>query len=131
MNFLELLQLQTTNTFLNLGQLGNASVILAFALIVYGIFAGILGTLRHNAQLQTSARYTGVAIFFSLTVAMFSMEAALLTNDFSVQYVAQHSSSTAPTWVKAVMLWGALEGSILLWAWVFNRLYGCLSFVNP
>ncbi len=131
MNFLELLQLQTTNTFLSLGQLGSASVILAFALIVYGIFAGILGTLRHNAQLQTSARYTGVAIFLSLTVAMFSMEAALLTNDFSVQYVAQHSSSTAPTWVKAVMLWGALEGSILLWAWVLTGYTAALALLTP
>ncbi len=131
MNFLELLKSQSPSTFLSLGQLGTASIILAFALIIYGIFAGILGTLRRNAQLQTSARYAGVAVFLSLTIAMFSMEAALLTDDFSVQYVAQHSSPTAPTWVKVVMLWGALEGSILLWAWILTGYTAALALMTP
>ncbi len=131
MNTLELLQSQTPNTLLSLGQLGTASVILAFALIIYGVATGILGTLRRNAQLQTSARYAGVAVFLSLTIAMFSMEAALLTDDFSVQYVAQHSSPTAPTWVKVVMLWGALEGSILLWAWILTGYTAALALLTP
>ena len=131
MNVLELLKSQTFDTFLSLGQLGTSSVLLAFALIIYAIFAGIVGTLRRNAQLQTSARYAGVAVFLSLTIAMFSMEAALLTDDFSVQYVAQHSSPTAPTWVKVVMLWGALEGSILLWAWILTGYTAALALTTP
>lgn len=122
---------QNPNNFLNLGQLGTASVMLAFAVICYGIIVGIIGILRRNAQLQTSARYSGVVGFLALTVAMFSMEAALLTDDFSVQYVSQHSAVTAPTWVKAVMLWGALEGSILLWAWILTGYTAAIALFTP
>ena len=44
------------------------------------------------------------------------MEYALLTNDFSVSYVAQVGSLATPTVITIVSLWSALEGSILLWA---------------
>ena len=47
--------------------------------------------------------------------AMGILQLALLTNDFSVSYVANHHASTTPiTWTIA-SAWGALEGSIVLW----------------
>ncbi|NIP58046.1 MAG: heme lyase CcmF/NrfE family subunit, partial [Gemmatimonadetes bacterium] len=53
------------------------------------------------------------------------MEYALLTHDFSVGYVAQVGSRSTPTWITAISLWAALEGSILFWLWVLT-LYGAL-----
>ncbi len=116
---------------LSLGQLGTASLMLTCGIIIYALVAGVLGILRRNAQLQTSARYAAVATFLALSTAMMCMQAALLTDDFSVQYVAQHSSMTAPLWVKIVMLWGALEGSILLWAWVLSLYTALLAMNTP
>ncbi len=46
------------------------------------------------------------------------LEIALFKNDTSVRFVLNNSYSISPDWVKAVSLWGALEGSILLWAWL-------------
>jgi cytochrome c-type biogenesis protein CcmF len=48
-------------------------------------------------------------------VGMLALEIATLTDDFSVEYVADHSASTTPLLFKIASAWGALEGSIMLW----------------
>ncbi|MCH2667329.1 MAG: heme lyase CcmF/NrfE family subunit, partial [Deinococcales bacterium] len=85
---------------INLGQLGSGSTLLATALALYGAIAGIFGCLRHDARLQTSARLSAVATFLATTLAIVLMEAALLSDDFSVQYVAEQSRIASPVWVK-------------------------------
>lgn len=115
----------------SLGQLGSVSVLLALLLAFYGAFAGTLGAARRDARLLTSARYAAFATFGALTAAVVVMEVALLTDDFSVQYVAQHSSVASPLWVKIVTLWAALEGSILLWAWVLSLYTAVLAATAP
>ncbi|MGI9604603.1 MAG: heme lyase CcmF/NrfE family subunit, partial [Acidimicrobiales bacterium] len=57
-------------------------------------------------------------ILGSSIVAFLVMENALLTNDFSVRYVAENGRIGTPTLFAIASLWGALEGSILLWALV-------------
>lgn len=116
---------------LQLGQLGTASVFLALALAVYGLVVGLLGAMRRDARLQTSARFAAVAVFLAVTTAMAVMLTALLTDDFSVSYVAQHSRIASPTWVKFVTLWAALEGSILLWGWLLAAYGAVLAITAP
>ena len=48
------------------------------------------------------------------------MVIALVTNDFSVSYVAQVGSVALPFWVKVASLWSSLEGSILFWGLVLG-----------
>jgi cytochrome c-type biogenesis protein CcmF len=40
---------------------------------------------------------------------------AFVTNDFSVRYVAENSNSALPLFYRVTALWGAHEGSLLLW----------------
>jgi cytochrome c-type biogenesis protein CcmF len=116
---------------LSLGQLGQASIIMALALSLYAIIAGVLGAVRRDARLQTSARFTAIAVFLATTTGVAVVEVALLMNDFSVKYVAEHSSIASPTWVKVVTLWAALEGSILLWAWLLTAYTAVLALTAP
>jgi cytochrome c-type biogenesis protein CcmF len=46
------------------------------------------------------------------------MIVALVIHDFSVSYVAAVGSRSTPLLFTVISLWGALEGSILFWAWV-------------
>ncbi len=46
---------------------------------------------------------------------MFMLQVALLTDDFSLAYVADHSASTTPFIFKIASAWAALAGSIVLW----------------
>ncbi|MEE8375936.1 MAG: heme lyase CcmF/NrfE family subunit [Acidimicrobiia bacterium] len=64
-------------------------------------------------------------------VAMGAMEIALLTDNFSLAYVANHHASTTPFPFDVATAWAALEGSILLWGlvlavftWAVARRYG-------
>jgi cytochrome c-type biogenesis protein CcmF len=116
---------------LSLGELGQASILMALALALYAIIAGVLGAVRRDARLQTSARFTAIAVFLATTTGIAVIEVALLMNDFSVKYVAEHSSIASPTWVKVVTLWAALEGSILLWAWLLTAYTAVLAFTAP
>jgi cytochrome c-type biogenesis protein CcmF len=51
-------------------------------------------------------------------LAMGALEWALLTDDFSIRYVAEHHSSGTPLLFTVAAAWGALEGSIVLWGLV-------------
>jgi cytochrome c-type biogenesis protein CcmF len=55
-----------------------------------------------------------------LTAAVVIMEAAFLRDDFGFTVVADHSSTTTPTFYKLTALWSSQEGSLLLWAWVLS-----------
>ncbi len=116
---------------LSLSQLGSGSAYLALALAVYAAIAGAVGAVRRDARLQTSARLAAVAGFFAVTTAVVTMQAALLSDDFTVRYVAETSRSTSPLWVKIATMWAALEGSILLWAWLLSGYTALLAAVAP
>jgi cytochrome c-type biogenesis protein CcmF len=119
------------STVPSLGLIGSASVLLAFALALYALVTGLLGAVRRDARLQTSARFAAVAVFLAMTIAVVVMEVALLNDDFSIRYVAGHSSIASPVWVKVVTMWAALEGSILLWGWLLTGYTAVLAIVAP
>src|SRR5699024_2868387 len=56
--------------------------------------------------------------FGSAVLAFIAMERALITRDFSVLYVARNGARATPALYNFATLWGALEGSILLWTLV-------------
>lgn len=93
-----------------------------FGLIVCAI-GGIIapfgiGSGKRVAQWVTIAQGAVYANFALVTVAAGSMMWALATHDFSISYVAQVGSRATPMFYTIISLWGALEGSILFWAWV-------------
>lgn len=51
-------------------------------------------------------------------LAMLALEAALIFNDFSVEYVANHHARATPFPFNVATAWAALEGSIVLWGLV-------------
>jgi len=118
-------------TDLGLGPLGSASLLLALAFALWGMVGGAIGAIRRDARLLTSARMAAFATFLAMTAAIAIMEIALLTDDFSVSYVADTSRSTSPLWVKVVTLWAALEGSLLLWGWLLSGYWALLAWMAP
>jgi cytochrome c-type biogenesis protein CcmF len=116
---------------IDLSLLGSASVWLALAVALYAIVAGTLGATRRDARLITSARYAAVGVFLALTAAVLTLETALLTDDFSVSYVADHSRLASPTWVKVVTLWAALDGSLLFWGWLLSGYTAAVAIFAP
>ncbi len=103
-----------------------------------GIAAGLAGAVLLLVRSIQSARSDGTGelrssaqlIVGGAVVSMVALQLALLTNDFSVTYVANHHASTTPFPFNVASAWGALEGSIVLWGlvlagfvWVVLRKY--------
>ncbi len=75
------------------------------------------GGIRRDADAESLARPVALLVG-GATLAMAALVMALLADDFSVEYVANHSASTTPIGFKIASAWGALEGSIVLWGLV-------------
>ncbi|HYC50478.1 MAG TPA: cytochrome c biogenesis protein CcsA, partial [Gemmatimonadaceae bacterium] len=100
----------------------NALLVSAVTVALGAILApvAIRAGRRDWIQLVYGAVYTN---FLLVTIATVAMIYALVTHDFSVSYVAAVGSRSTPLLFTIISLWGALEGSILFWAWVL-ALYG-------
>ncbi len=106
--------------------LGSAGVISALLGAVLLTIRGIRVARGGQSDLVTPTRL----VLSGAVIAMGSMELALLTDDFSIAYVANHHSITTPFPFDVATAWAALEGSILLWGlilaiytWVVLRRY--------
>ena len=98
--------------------LGAAAVAVGLAAAVAGVLVTGLGLARIVPGWLRPARAL-VAVMAIAAVAAFAvMERALITRDFTVKYVADNGSSATPAVFNFATLWGALEGSILLWTLV-------------
>lgn len=97
-------------------ELGHYALFLALGLAVIQSFAPWRG-LASGYRLTIFTAW-GQCLFAGLSFA--SLAFALLTNDFSVAYVARNSNSHLPAVYRFCALWGAHEGSLLLWVFILT-----------
>jgi cytochrome c-type biogenesis protein CcmF len=98
--------------------IGAAALWLALALSIYGAITAALAARRPDGPWLATARGAALAHGALVTAAVAIMEWALITSDFSIAYVAHNSSRGTSLMYRISGLWGALEGSLLLWAWM-------------
>ncbi len=110
--------------------LGLSASALSLGLALYGAAAAFWGVRTRNESLVASARAATYAIFGLMLAANLGMMFALLTHDFSISYVAQVGSRSAPTWVTIVSLWSSLEGSILFWGLILSGFTAAVVFLH-
>ncbi|WP_448070718.1 heme lyase CcmF/NrfE family subunit [Georgenia yuyongxinii] len=67
-----------------------------------------------RGQLRTAV----IGMVVGAVVAFGALQFALLTDDFSVSYVAENSARATPLLFKVTTAWSALSGSIVLWVLV-------------
>jgi cytochrome c-type biogenesis protein CcmF len=98
--------------------LGSAGVTLGLAGSLLGALTLAVGLLRKRPPLLRLGRSYAWMVLGGAVLAFLAMERALLSNDFSLAYVAEHSARATPLLYKIATLWAALEGSIILWCLV-------------
>ena len=112
------------------GFFAHNALLVSLAVILFGLVIGPLGIRRGRRdwiEIAYGAVYTN---FLLVTIATLSMVYALVTHDFSVSYVAQVGSRETPLFYTVISLWGALEGSILFWAWVLALYSSAAVWIN-
>lgn len=91
----------------------SLSLVLSIAAIVAVVYA-----LRQGApSFLYVARHALMLNFLLVTIGCFTIIWAFVTKDFSVLYVAQNSNDKLPLLYRLTALWGAHEGSLMLWLW--------------
>jgi cytochrome c-type biogenesis protein CcmF len=111
-------------------QVGQFALALAFVVTVYSIAASLIGIRARNDKLITSGRNAAIGVFAALTTAVLSLGYLFLTNDFSVAYIASHSSIDLPLHFKISSIWGGQEGSLLFWGWLLSIYTALVVFQN-
>src|SRR5512142_1360301 len=101
-------------------ELGQFALILALLLAAVQCVLPIFGAARGNAALIAVARpaVAGQAVFVVLAFGILTY--AFVTQDFSVAYVAQNSNLALPWYYRFSAVWGAHEGSLMLWMLILN-----------
>ena len=99
-------------------ELGHFTLILALVLAVAQTVFGLVGAATGNVRWQAAVRPAVAGQFVLLSASMAALVYAFVTFDFSVVYVASNANSALPTFYRVAALWGAHEGSLLLWGWI-------------
>ncbi len=101
-------------------ELGVFSLILAFVLSLSQAFFGLAGAWRGKPVWMAVARPAVTGQFVFVAMAFACLVYSFVNNDFSVLYVARNSNSQLPLFYKVTALWGAHEGSLLLWIMILS-----------
>jgi cytochrome c-type biogenesis protein CcmF len=111
-------------------ELGRAALVVAFGLIVYAAVAGGYAAMRGRRRLHDSATNALFASLGAVAVAALVLVAALVRHDFSLVYVADHTSRELPLRYAVSAFWGGQEGSLLLWLFVLTGLGSAAVALN-
>jgi cytochrome c-type biogenesis protein CcmF len=94
---------------------GHLALILALCLALVQGVVPMVGAARSDARLMSVARPASQGMALFVAIAFGCLSWSFVANDFSVQYVAQHSNTRLPPEYRIAAVWGGHEGSLLLW----------------
>src|SRR5580704_6551521 len=101
-------------------ELGIFSLILAFVLSLSQAFFGLAGAWRGKPSWMNVARPAVSGQFVFVVMAFACLVYSFVNDDFSVLYVARNSNSHLPLFYRVAAVWGAHEGSLLLWILILS-----------
>jgi cytochrome c-type biogenesis protein CcmF len=108
--------------------IGHTSILLALLLALWGMAAPIIGHRTGKAVFFTATRAAILGQFALVTLGSLTLIYGLVTTDFSIQYVANNTTRATPIYYRVTGLWGALEGSLLLWEWILIIFSGLVAW---
>ena len=120
-----------THGSLLMPELGRASLAVALGLVVYAAVAGGYAAYAGRRRLHESARNALYASFATVAIAVVVLLVSLARRDFSLVYVAEHTSRELPIGYTLSALWSGQEGSLLLWVLVLTGAACAAVALNP
>ncbi|MBM7059522.1 heme lyase CcmF/NrfE family subunit [Pseudomonas sp. UL073] len=101
-------------------ELGHLAMILALCFAIVQASLPLIGAWRGDRHWMGLAQPAAWGQFAFLVFAFACLTWAFMVDDFSVRYVASNSNSALPWYYKFSAVWGAHEGSLLLWALILG-----------
>jgi len=108
-------------------ELGHFALILAFSMALIQATLPVVGAAKGLPGWIAVARPAARAQLFFVATSFLCLMYSFIVHDFSVAYVAKNSNSALPLMYRISAVWGAHEGSLLLWALVLAIWTGAVS----
>ena len=108
-------------------ELGHFSLILALCMSITLGTLPIIGSFRNYSSWILVAKPAAFAQLFFMILSYGCLTYSCLAHDFSVAYIAKNSNTALPTLYLISGVWGAHEGSLLLWALVLSCWTGLVA----
>ena len=112
-----------------LADLGSGALTAALALAFFAALLGLFSGARNLPLQGLVARRALWAATVAIVVAAAALEAAFLSHDFLIAYVAEHSDRATPAPLLAAGFYAGQEGSLLYWTLVL-AVIGSLSLAR-
>ncbi|MGH8210306.1 MAG: heme lyase CcmF/NrfE family subunit, partial [Steroidobacteraceae bacterium] len=103
-----------------LPELGHFALILALLLAGLQAFFGIAGPMLGRDRWLAAVTPAVAGQFVMISTSVACLIASFIANDFSVIYIAENSNSALPLFYRVSAMWGAHEGSLLLWIFLLS-----------
>ena len=101
-------------------EIGHFALILALVFTLLQVILPSFGFFKNNTSLIQLTKPLLWGQFFWTAVSFAILMNAFIVDDFSVKYVANNSNTELPEMFKISAVWGAHEGSLLLWALILS-----------
>ncbi|MDP3090469.1 MAG: heme lyase CcmF/NrfE family subunit [Nitrospira sp.] len=101
-------------------EIGQFALILALCVAAVQGTVPIYGAASGNASLMAVAKPAARGQFLLVLIAFCCLGYAFAQKDFSVLYVAANANSKLPLHYRLAAIWGAHEGSLLLWTFILT-----------
>ncbi|PKH06086.1 heme lyase CcmF/NrfE family subunit [Moritella sp. Urea-trap-13] len=106
------------------------SLILGTLCAILGAAIPLFGIVTKRPQLSRYSWSLSYAAFIAVTTSICLLAYSFTVDDFSVNYIAQHSNSQLPVFFKIAAVWGGHEGSLLFWVFSLSLWSAAIAFVN-
>ncbi len=101
-------------------ELGHFALILALGLALCQGILPLVGVRKGDVGLMGVGRTAATGQFIFVLFSFACLTWSFLQSDFSVAYVANHSQLDLPDIYQVSAVWGAHEGSLLLWVLILS-----------
>ena len=111
-------------------ELGHFALILALSIAILQSVLPLVGAAKGVSAWIRFAKPAARAQLVFIAVAFACLVTSFVVHDFSVMYVAQNSNTQLPLIYRISAVWGAHEGSLLLWALVLSIWMAAVSIFS-
>ena len=101
---------------------GSLALVIGLVLALYAVGMSLAGAYWRKRDFIASAEHAALAVWGLVTIAVAALMHALVTHDFSLEYVAHYTSSTLPLQYVIAALWGGQAGSLLFWLFILTSM---------
>ena len=110
--------------------IGSFALYAALYISIVGIAISFVAGRTGSRRFVLASRFSAYAAFGAVATASSVLMHALLTHDFSIEYVAGFSDRSMPLFYLMASFWGGQAGSLLFWTSIVASFTALCVFVN-